>query len=473
MSGADIGLIGLGTMGAMLSMNIADNGFTVAVHNRTASRIPEFLEKAGSLAPKFTGCADLKDFVTAIAKPRSIILMVPAGSATDQQIEKLRPLLDDDDLIIDAGNANFHDTQRRSSEASENGHPYLGIGVSGGAEGARFGPSIMGGGEKSAWDRVSPILNAIAAKYDGAPCATYMGPGGAGHFVKTVHNGIEYADMQLIAEAYGLMRDGMGMTAAECGDVFANWDKGPLKSYLIEISGKVASAIDPETSKPVLDIILDRAGQKGTGRWTVIESQMLGSAVPVIEAAVGARNLSAARDLRLEGAASYGIKDRKLPDGALSLDEIEQALIAGKVLCYAQGFDLLSKASEEYDWSLPMAPIAEVWREGCIIRSAMLSDMSKALDKEPDQNLALSAHFKKIISDNIDGLRKTAVAAQIAGLPVPALGAALAYFDTLTTERVTANMLQGQRDYFGAHSFERVDKDGAHHGPWLNQHMTT
>ena len=471
MAGADIGLIGLGTMGAMLSLNIADNGFTVAVHNRTAARIPAFIDSAGPLKDKFTGHADLADFVQAIAKPRSIILMVPAGEAVDAQIAALRPLLDDDDLIIDAGNANFHDTQRRAKAAADAGHPYLGIGVSGGAEGARFGPSIMGGGDKSSWDRVAHILTAISAKFDGTPCATHMGPGGAGHFVKTVHNGIEYADMQLIAEAYGLMRDGMGMDAAACGATFARWDQGPLKSYLIEISGKVAQATDPETGQAVLDVILDRAGQKGTGRWTVIESQMLGAPVPMIEAAVAARNLSAQRDLRLAGASAYDKPDRVLPDSALSLDDIEQALIAGKILCYAQGYDLLSKASAEYDWHLPMAPIARVWREGCIIRSAMLSDMADVLEKEPDQNLALSAHFKAIIADNIAGLRKTAVVAQSAGIAVPALSAALAYFDQMTTARVTANMLQAQRDYFGAHGFERVDKDGAHHGPWLNQHL--
>ncbi|MEL6573663.1 MAG: NADP-dependent phosphogluconate dehydrogenase [Pseudomonadota bacterium] len=471
MAGAEIGLIGLGTMGAMLSLNIADNGFSVAVHNRTAARIPEFIAEAGSLAEKFTGHADLKDFVEAIAKPRNIILMVPAGAAVDAQIEALLPLLDEDDLIIDAGNANFHDTERRAKAADGAPYRFLGIGVSGGAEGARFGPSIMGGGDKTAWDRVSPILDAISAKYEGTPCATHMGPGGAGHFVKTVHNGIEYADMQLIAEAYGLMRDGMGMDATACGEIFAKWDQGPLKSYLIEISGKVSAAVDTETGKPVLDIILDRAGQKGTGRWTVIEGQMLGAPVPVIEAAVAARNLSAAHNLRLEGAEAYGARDRTLADGALTLDDIEQALIAGKILCYAQGYDMLSKASAEYEWHLPMAPIARVWREGCIIRSAMLGDMAKALEAEPDKNLALSAHFKALISANIDGLRKTAVAAQIAGVAVPALSSALAYFDQMTTARVTANMLQAQRDYFGAHSFERVDKDGAHHGPWLNQHL--
>ncbi|WP_415919629.1 NADP-dependent phosphogluconate dehydrogenase [Tateyamaria sp. SN6-1] len=471
MSAAEIGLIGLGTMGAMLALNIADNGFTVAVHNRTAARIPEFLDKAGDLADRITGHADIQDFVQGLATPRNIILMVPAGDAVDAQIDMLRPLLDADDMIIDAGNANFHDSQRRAQAAEDAGVPFLGIGVSGGAEGARFGPSIMGGGTPAAWDRVAHILKAISAKYEDQPCATYMGAGGAGHFVKTVHNGIEYADMQLIAEAYGVMRDGMGMDAAACGAVFDRWNDGPLQSYLIEISGKVSAATDPETGQPVLDVILDRAGQKGTGRWTAIEAQMLGAPVPTIEAAVMARNMSAARDLRLSGSDILGETGRTLDDGALSLEDLEQALIAGKVLCYAQGFDLLSKASADYGWDLPMAEIAEVWREGCIIRSAMLNDMASALTDAPTRNLALAPFFAGILRDNLAGLRKVAVVAMGAGHPVPALAAALNYFDTLTSARTTANMLQAQRDYFGAHSFERIDRDGAHHGPWLNQHL--
>lgn len=471
MSGAEIGLIGLGTMGAMLAMNIADNGFSVAVYNRTASRVPEFLKEAGDLAERITGTTELEEFVASLAKPRNIILMVPAGPVVDAQIDMLRPLLDGDDMIIDAGNANYHDTERRAKAAEAAGYPFLGIGVSGGAEGARFGPSIMGGGSQESWDRVGHILTAIAADYEGTACATLMGPGGAGHFVKTVHNGIEYADMQLIAEAYSVMRDGMGMDAAACGAVFDRWNTGVLKSYLIEISGKVAAASDPDTGKPVLDIILDRAGQKGTGRWTVIESQMLGAAVPVIEAAVGARNLSAERDLRLAGAEAYPVADRSLAAGSLDIEDLERALIAGKILCYAQGFDLLEKASAAYGWGLPMAAIAEVWREGCIIRSAMLNDMAAALTAVPGQNLALADVFKAHIEANVGGLRKVAVVAQGAALPVPALGAALAYFDTLSTARVSANMLQAQRDYFGAHSFERVDREGAHHGPWLNQHL--
>ena len=316
-----------------------------------------------------------------------------------------------------------------------------------------------------------PIMEAIAAKFDGSPCVARLGDGGAGHFVKTVHNGIEYADMQLIAEAYGVMRDGLGMTAEAIGEVFDRWNGGPLQSYLIEISGKVATAEDERTGRPVLDIILDRAGQKGTGRWTAIESQMLGAPVPVIEAAVAARNLSAMRELRLQGAETYGAPDRRLTTDEVTIDTLEQALIAGKILCYAQGFDLLNRASAEYGWGLPMPRIAEIWRAGCIIRSAMLSDMAAALSEDPARNLALAPGFAARIRDTIDGLRKTAITAQAAALPVPALTSAVGYFDTLTSERTTANMLQAQRDYFGAHSFERVDQDGSHHGPWLGQHL--
>ncbi|NNE79822.1 MAG: NADP-dependent phosphogluconate dehydrogenase [Silicimonas sp.] len=471
MADADIGVVGLGTMGAMLALNIADNGFRVGVYNRTSSRIKSFMDEAGELSDRVHPGVTLEDFVQTLKSPRNIILMVPAGPIVDAQIAALRPLLDDDDMIIDAGNANFHDTNRRAKAAVDAGHPYLGIGVSGGAEGARFGPSIMGGGPKDCWDRVAHILEAISAKYEGQPCATWMGEGGAGHFVKTVHNGIEYADMQLIAESYGIMRDGLGMSAGDCGTVFERWNAGALQSYLIEISGEVARAFDPDTGNPVLDIILDRAGQKGTGRWTVIESQMLGAPVPVIEAAVGARNISAMRDLRLAGAKLYGAGERRLEADALGVDDLEQALIAGKILCYAQGFDLLGKASGEYGWALPMPEIAEVWRAGCIIRSSMLNDMAAALRDASGRNLAMAPHFKALIAANIYGLRKVSVTAQMAGLPVPALSSALAYFDTLTKTRTSANMLQAQRDYFGAHGFERVDKEGEHHGPWLGQHL--
>ena len=462
---SDIGVVGLGTMGAMLTLNIADNGFRVSAYNRTHARVAELMDTAGDLAGRITPCKSVEALVQSLKRPRNVILMVPAGNVVDAQIDALRPLLDDDDMIIDMGNANFHDTRRRAQAARKAGRPFLGIGISGGAEGARFGPSIMGGGPRECWLRVAHVLDAIAADHEGQPCAKWMGEDGAGHFVKTVHNGIEYADMQLIAETYGVMRDGMGMAAAECADVFTRWNEGVLRSYLVEISGKVAAARDDGTGEPVLDVILDRAGQKGTGRWTVIESQMLGAPVPVIEAAVGARNMSAMRDLRMHGARLYQPSAGRLGDG-LAIQDLEQALVAGKILCYAQGFDLLGKASTEFGWSLPMPGIAEIWREGCIIRSAMLNDMAAALREAPDANLALADRFRALMDGNVAGLRKTALAAQGARLPVPALAAALAYFDTLTCERTTANMLQAQRDYFGAHGFERIDSAGEHHGPW-------
>lgn len=466
MSKSEIGLIGLGTMGAMLSLNIAEKGFAISVFNRTVSKVDDFMAEAGELADRITPTKSLEEFVASIARPRAMILMVPAGDAVDAQIAALRPLLEDDDLIIDAGNANFHDTNRRAADAVYAGVPYLGIGVSGGEEGARHGPSIMGGGDKANWDRVAHILQAISAKYEGQPCATWMGPGGAGHFVKTVHNGIEYADMQLIAEAYGVMRDGLGMGAAECGEVFELWNEGPLKSYLTEISGKVSKASDPGTGQAVLDIILDRAGQKGTGRWTVIESQQVGAPVPVIEAAVAARNMSAALDTRRAGEALFGAAPQEISASSLTLSDLEAALIAGKIMCYAQGFALLGRAGETYGWTLPMPAIAEVWREGCIIRSAMLNDMATALTEDADRNLMFAPYFADLMRKHQGSLRKSVGVAVANGLPVPAMSAALSYFDTMRTGRSTANMIQAQRDFFGAHSFERVDAEGAHHGPW-------
>ncbi len=469
MAQSEIGLIGLGTMGAMLSLNIAENGFPISVFNRTTARTTEFKANAGDLADKITACETLEELVASIKSPRAIILMVPAGEIVDAQIAALRPFLDDDDMIIDAGNANFRDTQRRAADADKAGVPFLGIGVSGGEEGARFGPSIMGGGPKEAWDHVAHILTAISAKYEGTACATWMGKGGAGHFVKAVHNGIEYADMQMIAETYGIMRDGQGMTAQQCAAVFDAWNDGVLQSYLVEISGKVSAATD-DSGAPMLDIIMDKAGQKGTGRWTVIEAQHLGAPVPVIEAAVAARNLSALKSQREQGEAAYGAAPVALANGALSDDDLEQALIVGKIMCYAQGFALLNAASEEFGWDLPMPEIARVWREGCIIRSSMLNDMASALTEAPDGNLLFAPYFSDLIRRNEPSLRKTVTTALAHGLQVPALSAGLAYFDAMRTGRSTANMIQAQRDFFGAHGFERTDKDGkGFHGPWGGQ----
>ncbi len=466
MADADIGLIGLGTMGAALSLNIAEKGFRIAVYNRTASRTEALMEKAGDLAGNMVATTSLEDLIAAIKPPRAIILMVPAGEIVDLQIEALRPLLDDDDMIIDAGNANFHDTNRRAAEAVEAGVPYLGIGVSGGEEGARHGPSIMGGGDKAAWDRVASILTAIAAKYEGEACATLMGETGSGHFVKTVHNGIEYADMQMIAEVYGYLRDGVGRSAGDIGAMFDRWNEGPLKSYLVEITGKIGGYNDPETGKPMLDVILDKAGQKGTGRWTVIEAQQVGAPIPVIDAAVAARNMSAFIETRKAGEDRFGaapIAD----DDALDDATLEGALIAGKIMCYAQGFDLLGRAGATYDWSLPMPEVAKVWREGCIIRSEMLNDMATALGEEPERNLMLAPYFADLLETHAPSLRLFVARAMAHGIAVPALSAALGYFDTMRTARGTANMIQAQRDFFGAHGFVRLDTgEEDQHGPW-------
>ena len=464
MSKAEIGLIGLGTMGAALALNIADNGFDIAVWNRTTKVTHDFHAAAGRLAEKIIPTETLQELVAAIAEPRAIILMVPAGQAVDDQIAALRPLLGDNDLIIDAGNANFHDTNRRADEAGD--LPFLGIGVSGGEEGARFGPSIMGGGKRAYWDRVAHILTAIAAKHEGTACATWMGEAGAGHFVKAVHNGIEYADMQMIAEVYGIMRDGMGMDNAAIADTFATWDKGPLKSYLIEISGKVAGATDPKTGKPMLDLIVDAAGQKGTGRWTVIEAQHLAAPIPAIEAAVVARNLSSQIETRAAGEALFGTGPRALPDGALTLADLEGALMAGKILCYAQGFEMIAKASADFGWALPLPEIAKVWREGCIIRSAMLDDMATALGQDATRNLMFAPTFADRLKAHHDALRQTVAQGALNGIALPALSSGLTYFDAMRTARGTANMIQGQRDFFGAHGFARTDGGSGHHGPW-------
>lgn len=462
MARADIGMIGLGTMGSALALNIAEKGFDVAVWDRNADVCHAFPDEAKSLRGTVIPNSELADFVASLKSPRAIIMLIPAGGPVDEMTAKLKPLLAPDDLLIDAGNANFHNTTRRSREAD--GYRTLGMGVSGGEYGARHGPSIMGGGRKDDWDRIAPILTAVAADFQGEPCAKWLGTEGAGHFVKAVHNGIEYADMQMIAEAYGVMRDGMGMAASQIADVFAKWDQGPLNSYLIEISGKVAAAIDPETGNPMLDEIVDAAGQKGTGRWTAVEAQRLAAPVPAIEAAVVARNLSAQRELRAKGQNLFGSAPTRFD--SLTLDDLEQALIAGKVLAYAQGFEMIAKASIEFDWALPLPQIARVWRAGCIIRSAMLDDMSDAFTQDADRNLMFAPHFATLLRDNHAGLRKVVAEGALNGIAMPALSSGLSYFDAMRTARGTANMIQGQRDFFGNHGFARFDGRTNQHGPW-------
>ncbi len=459
-----IGLIGLGTMGAALALNIAEKGFPIAVWNRTAEVTRAFHRDAGALAPRITPTATLAELVAAIRPPRAIVLMVPAGPPVDEQLAALAPLLGPEDLVIDAGNANFHDTDRR--QAAGLPFRFMGIGVSGGEEGARHGPAIMAGGGPEDWARMAPVLQAIAARAeDGTPCADHMGPAGAGHFVKAVHNGIEYADMQMIAETYGIMRDGLGLPAERIGEVFEGWNGGILRSYLIEISAAVAKARDPLGDGPLLDMIVDAAGQKGTGRWTAIEAQNLAAPVPVIEAAVMARNVSARREERAAGEALFGPAPQRL-DGQLDLAALEGAMIAGKILCYAQGFAMMTAAAREFGWDLHMPAIARVWRAGCIIRSAMLNDMAEALAEAPDRNLILAPRFAGLLRDTLPALRRVVAAGAGNGLAVPALSAGLAWFDMMRTARGTANMIQGQRDYFGLHGFRRLDGQDLPHGPW-------
>jgi 6-phosphogluconate dehydrogenase len=386
----------------------------------------------------------------------------------DDQLAAIAPLLRPEDLVIDAGNANFHDTNRRA----RGGLPFrfMGIGVSGGEDGARHGPSIMAGGTAGDWAQVAPVLQAIAARAeDGTPCAAHLGPDGAGHFVKAVHNGIEYADMQMIAETYGVLRDGLGLEAPTIAKTFAGWNRGLLRSYLVEISAEVAGASDPVTGGPLLDMIVDAAGQKGTGRWTAIEAQDLGAPIPVIEAAVMARNVSARRAERAAGEALYGPAPQPLPAGP-TLEDLENALIAGKILCYAQGFAMMTAAGQQFGWALDLPVIARVWRAGCIIRSAMLNDMASALAEEPGRNLMLTPFFAALLRDTMPALRRVVAAGALHGLALPALGAGLAWFDMMRTARGTANMIQGQRDFFGLHGFERLDGLDRPHGPWAQDH---
>lgn len=469
MSKADIGLIGLGVMGANLALNIAEKGFKVAVFNRTTQRVHDFVKDAGPLAGNVVPCESLEALAEAIARPRPIIVMVQAGQPVDDQIAALKPLLAADDIIIDAGNANFRDTRRRMAELSDSGPQFVGMGVSGGEEGARHGPSIMVGGEESSYRRIEPILQAIAARYEGEPCQAWLGPDGAGHFVKTIHNGIEYADMQMIAEIYGILRDGHGLSAEEIAPIFSRWNEGRLNSYLIEITAAVLSAKDGDSGKPMVDIILDRAGQKGTGRWSAIEAQSMGIPATAIEAAVAARSLSAMKPEREAAEKRFGVPAPAAgPVNDEALVILEQALLAGKIVAYAQGFSVMAAASREFGWNLPLGTVARIWRAGCIIRSQFLGEIATAFDEAPEmENLLVTPVFAPLIETTHTHLRRVVARSAEGCLPVPALSAALAHFDTFRRARGTANLIQAQRDFFGAHGFERVDREGTgFHGEW-------
>ncbi len=469
MANAEIGLIGLGVMGANLALNIAEKGFPIAVYNRTAETTNKFHATAGDLAARLTPCRSLAELVAAIRPPRPVIIMVKAGEPVDQQIADLRRHMSAGDIIIDAGNANFRDTMRRFAEIEGSGLTFIGMGVSGGEEGARHGPSIMVGGTEESYRRVERVLKAIAARYRDEPCCAWLGPNGAGHFVKTIHNGIEYGDMQMIAEIYGLLRDGVAMQAGEIGEIFGEWNRGRLNSYLIEITAAVVAASDGRTGQPIVDVILDRAGQKGTGRWSVIEAQNLGVPATTIESAVAARSLSAMKAEREAAAAAYGMPPAPLEiaDRDAFLSQLEQALFAGKIAAYAQGFAVMAAASDEYSWNLPMAEIARIWRAGCIIRSQFLDAIASAFAQSGQVgNLLVASAFVPQMKEAQTGLREIVALAARSGAPVPALSAALAYFDSYRQSRGTANLIQAQRDFFGAHGFERIGEAGSHHGPW-------
>jgi 6-phosphogluconate dehydrogenase len=470
MEKAEIGLIGLGVMGSNLALNIAEKGHRIAVFNRTTARTTAFFaDAAGGLQGSIVPCETIDALVAAIRPPRPVIIMVQAGRAVDEQIALLSAALSPGDIIIDAGNANFRDTIRRVSELQNSRLAFLGVGVSGGEEGARHGPSIMAGGTEESYRRVEQVLTGIAARYQGEPCAAWLGTDGAGHFVKTVHNGIEYADMQMIAEIYGIMRDGLNMRAEEMGEVFRAWNQGRLNSYLIEITADVLAADDIRTGAPIVDVILDRAGQKGTGKWAAIEAQTLGVPATAIEAAVAARVLSAMKPEREAAAKAYGGMSTASFGGERStvLPQLELALLAGKIAAYAQGFAVIGAASKEFGWGLPLPTIAKIWRAGCIIRSQFLGTIAEVFEAGGGHdNLMMAPAFVAIMKEAHPSLRHVVARAAEAGLPVAALGSALAYFDAYRQARGTSNLIQAQRDFFGAHGFERIDAEGAHHGPW-------
>jgi 6-phosphogluconate dehydrogenase len=455
----DIALIGLAVMGQNLILNMDDHGFTVVAYNRTVSKVDEFLAREAK-GTKVIGAHSLEEMVKQLKRPRRVMLMVRAGPPVDEFIERLMPHLEPNDIIIDGGNSLFEDTNRRAKHVESKGLLYIGTGVSGGEEGARHGPSIMPGGSPAAWPHVKDIFQSIAAKVaDGLPCCDWVGEGGAGHYVKMVHNGIEYGDMQLIGEAYHLMKDGLGMTADDMHQVFADWNTGDLDSFLIEITADILAYKDAD-GQPLIDKILDTAGQKGTGKWTVINSADLGIPITLIAEAVYARCVSALKDERVTASqALKGPKPRITGDGAKFVEQIRQALYASKIVSYTQGYMLMRAAATEYGWNLNYGGIALMWRGGCIIRSRFLADIKHAFDQNPDlTNLLLDPFFKQAIEQCQSAWRNVVATAVTRGIPVPALSTALAFYDGFRSARLPANLLQAQRDYFGAHTYERLDR---------------
>lgn len=464
------GLIGLAVMGQNLVLNAADHGFSVSVYNRTAAKTDEFM--AGEAGRKsITATYSLEELVESLERPRMIQIMVKAGAPVDAVIDQLKPLLDEGDIIIDGGNSFFPDTERRAQALEADKLRFIGMGVSGGEEGARYGPSLMPGGTPEAYAVIDPLMTAISAKApsDGAPCVTYVGPGGAGHYVKMVHNGIEYGDMQLIAESYDLLKTALNPSAAEFHQIFSGWNAGELSSFLIEITANIFTKIDDETGRPLVDLILDKAGQKGTGKWTSQNGLDIGAAVPTITAAVDSRIISSIKEERVAAskiisgpATGYG------GDRSALVEAVRAALYASKICSYAQGMALLKTASAEYNYHLDLAEMARIWRAGCIIRAELLEDITRAYRRDPGlPNLLIDPQFQQAVESRQAAWRFAVKTALDLGVPVPAMSASLAYFDAYRSARLPANLIQAQRDYFGAHTFERLDKPGAFHANWL------
>jgi 6-phosphogluconate dehydrogenase len=464
---ADIAVIGMAVMGQNLALNMESRGYTVAVYNRTGERTRELLAAHGQgrrLVPAY----GLGELVGALQTPRRLMLMVKAGQPVDDTVAELLPHLSGGDVVIDGGNSFFQDTIRRSRELAAAGVEFIGTGVSGGEEGALHGPSIMPGGSKKGYAAVGDILRDISAKVDGEPCCTYIGADGAGHYVKMVHNGIEYGDMQLIGEAYLLMKEVLGMSYGEMHDTFSRWNQGPLDSYLIEITADILSKTDRETGKPLAEVILDKAGQKGTGKWASQSALDLGISTPTIAEAVFARCISAIKEERAEASALLsGPRMAFHGDREEFLESIGQALYASKICSYAQGFALMGAAAAEYGWELNLGEIAMIWRGGCIIRARFLSRIKEAYDREPElRNLLLDPYFREIVGESQPRWRQVVGTAIQMGVPVPAFSSAITYFDAYRSERLWANLIQAQRDYFGAHTYERTDRPGSFHSEW-------
>lgn len=465
--GHDFGMIGLGTMGRNLVWNLADHGYSVAGLGQEHDHVSQLHRQSGD--KPVHGYVDPKAFVHNLRRPRAIMLLVPAGAPVDDVIAELEPLLDEGDLIIDGGNSYYKDTERRVKQLEAKKIGFFGMGVSGGAEGARRGPSMMPGGTEALWERVREMLESVAAKAeeDGAPCVALVGPGGSGHYVKTVHNGIEYGIMQLIAETYDALHRGLGRSNGDIADLFDGWDQGPLRSFLAQITVEVLRRKDPDTGKDLVDLISDKAKQKGTGKWTSQDAMDLGVPIPTIDAAVAAREMSGLKDERLVAESMYRFD---LPTLGLSTDEVRDALHAALILSYAQGFAQLAAASTEYGYHLKLDQIARIWRAGCIIRSGFLQGIMDAYGRKADlPNLLLDAEVAKQVTSLQGALRKVVCALQASGLPAPSLSASLSYLDGFRSGRLPANLIQGQRDYFGSHTYERLDKPGVFHTDWTTK----